>query len=588
MMRMIVMTLFFLSISSYGGERTFQNSYQKGLKLGKQSEGRVREAMQTHPQSIFKDYNERPKEADYYNKDQTNDNDLKMRTRVEFVRNPLAQKIDKENKTRPKFEIQKNTPSMNMNQWVLDNAYQLTHEKSCKEIPSCMEVFENINCFEKPPSIFHVCGQRLVVDVKQSLDEKHYPIAIHFHSDRYYMAAIVDLTNGAVLDHGPRESSITITGLLPVGIDCTTLSGSILSLNISGEIEAIGYPSCLGLRLNLRIKHPSNKHRVYGDILLDIISRRVNTDINEYWVNDCLIYSGNPQCSINEEHCTQGMETRIIGGLPITRACWATEAKYTCAFSSSVEDTCKPLRDKGCEQIGSTCTAYQENQCVLYNQTFRCPKKDCTYQTLCTTIPTCIDGDCSQHEKNPDPDFNQAVGSFGALIEAAKEMDKNSQMIFAGKAMSCSKAPIGFLNCCGDGGWGEILNFKCDKDEIELHHLTEEKHLTIEIPGDYCGKKIGEICLSYRKRYCVFPTKIARLIQIGGRLVQLKRKFGTPSEPNCSGLTPEDLQHIDFSQIDFSEIVEDLKNSIPPLDQAALVERMNKNIQEAVDKNYAN
>lgn len=580
MYRIITFILLLSAFCSYGTETQFQDAYLKGLMLGKQSMGRMMDATHTNPKSIYKEYNEHPKEADYFKKNKKRDDDLKNAIKYETNHNEISTEIIKDSAGRPKFEIQKNTQSMNMNQWILDNAYQLTHEKSCREIPSCVTNFENINCFEKPKSISHLCTQKLVVDVKQTVDEKHYPITVHLQSDRYYMAARINLTNGQVIDHGPRESSASIQGLIPGNIDCNTLSGSVKSINLAGNLVSISFPSCAGLNIDVRIENSSKNHRTYGSILVDIVSRHLNNNISEYWTNNCSIYTNNNQCTINEEKCTEGLETRNIGGVPITRSCWTKEAKYTCAFSSDVLDTCKPLRDKGCEQIGSVCKDWQENQCTSYAQTFRCPKKDCSYQTLCTTIPSCINGDCSQHEKIPDPDFNQAVGSFGALVDAAKSMDKSTQAIFTGKATSCSTAIKGYLNCCGDGGWGELLNEKCDKDEIELQHLRE-KHLTIQIPGEYCGHKVAGICVSYRKRYCVFPTKIARLIQEEGRLAQLGRKFGTAEEPNCSGITPEDLQHIDFSKIDFSEIAEDIKNSLPLLDQATLIEKMNKKVQES-------
>ena len=135
------------------------------------------------------------------------------------------------------------------------------------------------------------------------------------------------------------------------------------------------------------------------------------------------------------------------------------------------------------KQVQSVITQLND-KCVLYDQTFRCPLNSCSSQeqTICTEEPACINGDCSSHEKIPDPDFNQAVGSFGAMVDAAQQMDKNNHLIFRGESASCSKAPIGFLNCCTDSGWGQELFEKCSDEEKKLKK-DKENHITVEIPG---------------------------------------------------------------------------------------------------------
>lgn len=222
--------------------------------------------------------------------------------------------------------------------------------------------------------------------------------------------------------------------------------------------------------------------------------------------------------------------------------------------------------------------------CLLYDQTLRCPIKSCTGQTqvICTQKPTCIDGNCTEHNKTPDTDFNQAVGGLGTLANAAAQMDKNNLTIFTGIAKKCSLAPVGFLNCCADSGWGDELGAKCDTEEKQLLK-DKENHLVIQIPGDYCDKEVGGVCLSKRKRYCVFPSRIARLIQEKGRRDQLHINFGTPKDPECKGISPEELQRIDFSKIDFTEIADEMKKSMPDYDVAAITERIKQRVKEMGD-----
>ena len=59
-----------------------------------------------------------------------------------------------------------------------------------------------------------------------------------------------------------------------------------------------------------------------------------------------------------------------------------------------------------------------------------------------------------------------------------------------------------------------------------------------------------------KKSFCCFNSKLAKVIHEQGR-PQLKSfansPFGSASNPNCRGFTPEEFQNLDFSKIDLSE-----------------------------------
>jgi len=65
--------------------------------------------------------------------------------------------------------------------------------------------------------------------------------------------------------------------------------------------------------------------------------------------------------------------------------------------------------------------------------------------------------------------------------------------------------------------------------------------------------------------YCVFPSKLAGIVQIQGRGGQLGLSFGSATNPNCQGLTPEQLERIDFSRLDLSALEQDFisKKKLP-------------------------
>ncbi|MFO3232729.1 conjugal transfer protein TraN, partial [Legionella pneumophila serogroup 1] len=53
-------------------------------------------------------------------------------------------------------------------------------------------------------------------------------------------------------------------------------------------------------------------------------------------------------------------------------------------------------------------------------------------------------------------------------------------------------------------------------------------------------------------------TKLASIVQIQGRGGQLGIPYGTAQYPDCRGLTPEELERINFASLDLSPIQEEL------------------------------
>ena len=79
--------------------------------------------------------------------------------------------------------------------------------------------------------------------------------------------------------------------------------------------------------------------------------------------------------------------------------------------------------------------------------------------------------------------------------------------------------------------------------------------------GSYCSDKFLGLCLENMKVYCVFHSLLGLIIQEQGR-AQLGIGFGSPHNPDCSGLTPTQFQELNFSNFDFTEYVTVLENKI--------------------------
>ena len=85
------------------------------------------------------------------------------------------------------------------------------------------------------------------------------------------------------------------------------------------------------------------------------------------------------------------------------------------------------------------------------------------------------------------------------------------------------------------------------------------------------NRKALGVCIQKKQVYCVFQGKLARIVQEQGRRDQLHVGFGSGDSPDCRGISPEELQKIDFDPINFADFYSDLQNNqnIPNADAMA-------------------
>jgi conjugal transfer mating pair stabilization protein TraN len=177
----------------------------------------------------------------------------------------------------------------------------------------------------------------------------------------------------------------------------------------------------------------------------------------------------------------------------------------------------------------------------------------------------------------PSTDFGVAASSLTALEEASKDIDGGAVScteeppgsgeyrctgevtIFNGERLTCKKKVAGFSNCCNASGWGLGWATNCSPEEEQLR--TQRAAGQCHYVGDYCSDRVLGVCTAKRYVYCCFQSKLGRIIHEQGR-VQLGLTWGTARDPECGGLTPEQLQALDFEQIDFSEYFVDVMNRV--------------------------
>lgn len=163
------------------------------------------------------------------------------------------------------------------------------------------------------------------------------------------------------------------------------------------------------------------------------------------------------------------------------------------------------------------------------------------------------------------------------ITEAAKNIndDPENIKIFTGKTLKCRKTTAGYNNCCSDSGWGQNIGLAgCNNQEKELGG-AKQKGLAISV-GEYCSKDVLGVCVEKKRSYCVFNSKLAKIVQKQGRKDQLNIGFGSKKNPNCRGLTLEEFEQINFDIINFNEFYNDLNNQIDIPTEEALKNKVIK------------
>jgi hypothetical protein len=174
---------------------------------------------------------------------------------------------------------------------------------------------------------------------------------------------------------------------------------------------------------------------------------------------------------------------------------------------------------------------------------------------------TCTDGSCDTTKNKESHDMNEGVSRLGALAGVAGEVSTNQiaegmAKIFAGSVIDCKSYPLGFRDCCTDSGWGDWVKH-CPSDMQVLQKAKDENRVVSL--GKYRKHKLD---LDYHHVYCVFPSKLSAIIQKEGRNAQLHIPFGKAKSPDCRGITPQELGHINFDKLNLSPIEQELMSRL--------------------------
>ena len=122
-----------------------------------------------------------------------------------------------------------------------------------------------------------------------------------------------------------------------------------------------------------------------------------------------------------------------------------------------------------------------------------------------------------------------------------------------------------------------LLSGSCTQDDLQTAMLDDSG--MCHYIDTYCKKKWPLVgCVQEAKVFCCFNSKLARIIQEQGRpqLATFNPPWVYTGSGNCRGFTPSEFQMLDFSKMDLSEYLGDIKTKA----QATLQNTINNKVNQ--------
>lgn len=282
----------------------------------------------------------------------------------------------------------------------------------------------------------------------------------------------------------------------------------------------------------------------------------VDTRIDD---SGCANLAGDGTCMPEGETCVDDSpQTRVIHGVAVTRSCWKWQRSYGCLDTAAGNDCGELDANPSCRFVREDCLAGEP--CQTWERVYDCPLPDqpaSSDQFICDGDVYCIDGSCETIEREANTEFKDAVVALNAMNQTRREFDADTLTLFRGERSTCSSKVFGVLNCCkGKGfplipGISLLVALGCDREEVLLHQ-RDAQGLCAYV-GTYCSDSVLGVCLTKRKVYCCFESRLSRILQEQGRR-QLNKPWGPPKTGQCLGFTIAEFARLDLSRMDFSEV----------------------------------
>jgi len=494
-----------------------------------------------NPGSVFEHYTDNPKEASI--KPGEGNDVLKSRGLNEVSRNKKAAELYNHVQSRGKVSPNPNSSEMVEAEKILEQADNVLNGGYYKVKGECKRTTSQKICQETLSYNSRQCQKLRKVSVQASTRTIRRKITRRHRNEQ-----VINIERCARFDW-----ACTKANTIKISDTCEKLS---VTVSVYGRnLEVKTQPTCKKPEFKVALPYFS----YFSDMTIKVTEYDSKDGFN---TTSCNIGNQEEHCILERSECLNPKTTKVINGIPIYRDCWGDIEHYQCG--KITRSNCEPLFQQGCSQVKSTCQSQKGNLCRQFEQTFSCTKETCAKEKeICMDNIPGSDGESDKSQPETSQDFGEGVSKLGALVGIADDVYKNQitsgePHVFQGKSKECKKHPFGIRDCCKDSGWGGWV-VHCPKDLQELIKAKSEGRVVSL--GYYKKRK-------WRSRhyvYCVFPSKLAGIVQIQGRGGQLGLSFGSAKAPNCRGLTPEQLERIDFSRLNLSALEQDFisKKKLP-------------------------
>lgn len=557
---------------------TANDDFNSGMNYAKGMKGKDLDTFKSFkPADNLPDYSSSPDATKYYGGVQSSGTDLTSPGSNTLNNTEWGKAVTDSISKQPKDMVTADSPFLDNGRNAENNAETVFDPKLCESKEFEKSVFTNYVC-DRDLQVQQYCTRTATItgDWTTDWENKYYEISpaysrngkqivfsftmpasgviqsanLKVDSSQYLMKSQVNFMNTTFFINQNEDTPLNAAGMNITKdqiISGTSCSGSG---KCTGSVDDILYKAFLSGKAKLTLK-----------MTLRVETRKWNPRVE--WSENCPFDKA--EGSLTGTECTEpgGDRTVTVEGKPYTvhQDCWAYRDSYL--TQSESEGTCGAyIHNAACNVVNQQCVDQGDGACLHANITYSCETKMKGEGQVCGDELFCTDGSCVLDNNGKNDMFAKAASELAAVAAAGKdvaELNSNDVKIFTGKGVSCKKFAAGFSNCCKDSGWGQDVGLaSCSSDEKALGK-AKEKRLTVYV-GEYCSKKVLGVCLEKKRGYCEFDSKLAQIVQQQGRSWQLGIGFGSGKSPDCRGITPEELQKIDFSKVDFSAFYDDLNS----------------------------
>ncbi|HAS8352965.1 TPA: conjugal transfer protein TraN [Vibrio vulnificus] len=585
---------------------TVLGDYDAGSRFAHEQKGQGTGTIQNmKPEEMIPGYTANPPEGGYYGGVQAGAAPGLENAGTDSLHNTVAGKTVMDViKNRPPDRPDLDAPFISNGLAVHDNAETVTGGTSvpCKDVTLDKTDITTHYC-ERSPAVQLACTRKAVVNFKEKIittkENKTWVFgAGNWGADHYSRSGdnfiYLFPYDGKIISASWTSHKI-LFGNRPVVT--AGVFGTPIKYSTRDSITQAFTPSKVNFRKGEQFTatHPSRYGSVQSisgfpltiSLIIEVEKKDIIHEPYIEWVENCP-FDKSQEVKLSTQ-CTEAGGTKTVeyGGkkYPVYSDCW----QYTDNYISQDADngSCDALmKDPACTLAKTTCTEQSGAACLREQAVFSCEKKVSAAGQLCGMDLVCTSGECDQINSGGVNDFQHAVSALAAVAAAGEDVaalnDVNVRA-FTGQGQSCRKAAAGFSNCCKNSGWGNDVGLAgCDSEEKAIGKAKDRK-LAVYV-GTYCSKKVLGVCLQKKEGYCVFDSKLAKIVQEQGRSWQLGIGFGSGNNPDCRGISIEELQAIDFGRLNFADFYEDMENGTDIPSDQALIDRVKEQISNHLQR----